>query len=319
MNGLNVQAQALLDAAAASGLPPVYTAPIDEARTRMRAGFITGELETIEEMRDVRIPGPQGGIAARLYHPAPQEELPLVVFFHGGGWTVNDLDTHDRLCILLAKSSSCAVLSVDYRRSPEVKYPGPVEDAYSAFLWAVNNARSLGASGAAVAVAGDSSGGTLAAAVSLLARDRKGPRITFQLLLYPVTDYLEPLTESYVQRGKGYSLNKDFMDWSWKNYLPESWDRNDPYLFPLRADEFRGLPRTLILTAEFDPLRDEGVAYAASLRAAGTPVEHIHMEDQMHGFAMQTHVIDTAREAVLESGEKMRAALAALHDFIQGR
>jgi acetyl esterase len=318
MNGLNAQAQAILDSAAASGLPPVYTVPIDEARSRMRAGFISGEPETITETRDVRIPGPQGGVSARLYHPMPQEELPLVVFFHGGGWTVNDLDTHDRLCALLAKSSSCAVLSVDYRRSPEVKYPGPVEDAYTAFLWAVNNARSLGASGVAVAVAGDSSGGTLAAAVSLLARDRKGPRITFQLLLYPAMDYLEPLTESYVQRGKSYSLNKEFMEWSWQNYLPETWDRNDPYLFPLRADDFRGLPRTLILTAEFDPLRDEGVAYAERLRAAGARVEHIHMEDQMHGFAMQTHVIDEAREAVLEAGEKTRAALAPLHDFVQG-
>jgi acetyl esterase len=131
-------------------------------------------------------------------------------------------------------------------------------------------------------------------------------------------DYLEPLTESYVQRGKSYSLNKEFMEWSWQNYLPETWDRNDPYLFPLRADDFRGLPRTLILTAEFDPLRDEGVAYAERLRAAGARVEHIHMEDQMHGFAMQTHVIDEAREAVLEAGEKTRAALAPLHDFVQG-
>lgn len=318
MTKLDPQAQALVEAAAAVGLSPVYSVAISEARSRMHAGFTAGEPEGIGDMRDVNIPGPQGGIPARLYHPLPGQTVPLVVFFHGGGWTVNDLDTHDRLCSILAKSSGSAVFSIDYRRSPESKYPSPVEDAYTAFRWAVDNSRSLGASSVATAVAGDSSGGTLAAAVSLLARDRHGPRITFQLLLYPALDYVHPLTDSYVKRGEGYSLNKEFMEWSWNNYLPEQWDRNDPYLFPLRSDDLKGLPKTLILTAEFDPLRDEGVAYAERLKSANVSVEHWHVEDQMHGFAMQTRAIDRARALVLESGTTMGRALMPLHDFVHG-
>ncbi|AMM31541.1 Lipase/esterase [Sinomonas atrocyanea] len=318
MTPLNGQAQQLLDTASKAGLPPVYEVPVDEARERMRKGFISGDPEEIDELRDLRIPGPQGGIPARLYRPASDQRLPLVVFFHGGGWTVNDLDTHDRLCAILAKKSGCAVLSVDYRRSPEAKYPAAVDDAYSAYRWALDNARSLGADANATALAGDSSGGTLAAAVSLLSRDRRGPRADYQLLLYPALDYFEPSTPSYEERGKGYSLDKRFMEWSWRNYLPDSWDRDDPYLFPLRAHDLKGLPKTLVLTAEFDPLRDEGTAYAERLQQAGVLVEHIHLDDQMHGFAMQTRAIDRARETVLETAAKMGAYLLERQRMITG-
>lgn len=308
---LNPQAQALIDAAVASGLPPVYTLPADEARKRMRAAFIQGEPEPITLMRDSLIPGPAGGIPVRLYHPAPGSRRPLVLFFHGGGWTVNDIDTHDRLATLLAKQSACAVLSVDFRRAPEAKYPAAVDDAYTAFIWAVGNADTLDADPARVCVAGDSSGGTLAAVTALLARDRHGPSIRQQVLLYPVTDYLDPLTKSYIERGTGYSLNHDFMAWSWSNFLPSQWSRDDPYLFPLRAKDLSGLPAAVILTAEYDPLRDEGAAYAERLKDAGVPVDYWNLEDQMHGFAMQTLTIDRAREVVEIVASKISSALDA--------
>jgi acetyl esterase len=275
----------------------------------MRTAFIQGEPEPIALMRDLLIPGPAGGIPVRLYHPSPDMRAPLVVFFHGGGWTVNDLDTHDRLATLLAKDSGCAIVSVDYRRAPEAKYPAAVDDAYTALIWAVGNADVLNADPARLGVAGDSSGGTLATVTALLARDRHGPSIRQQVLLYPVTDYLDPPTTSYVERASGYSLNYDFMAWSWRNFLPAQWSRDDPYLFPLRAKDLSGLPATVILTAEYDPLRDEGKAYAERLRDAGVPVDYWNLEDQMHGFAMQTRVIDRAREAVKIVASKMASTL----------
>jgi acetyl esterase len=305
---LNPQAQALLDAGAASGLPPVYTIPIDEARTRMRASFIKGDVPAIA-IQDLTIAGPGGGIPIRLYHPAPGTKVPVLLFFHGGGWTVNDLDTHDRLCSLLANTSQVAIVAVDYRRGPEHKYPAPVEDGYTALIWLTENATRLGVDPLTIAVGGDSSGATIATALCLLATHRRGPRIALQLLFYPVTDYLEPVTNSYVERGTGYSLNKAFMEWSWANYLPDEWDRDDPYLFPLRAPNLSQLPRTLILTAEFDPLRDEGIAYAERLQAAHIPTTHWHLDDQMHGFAMQTASIGRAAEVVAEVSEALSGAL----------
>jgi acetyl esterase len=241
MSTLDPQAQVLLDAAIASGLPPVYTLPTEESRARMRATFIQGTSEPIASIRNLSIPGPLGGLPIRLYHPDPSNRLPLILFFHGGGWTVNDLDTHDRLRTLLAKGSSCAVVSVDYRRSPEVKYPAPLEDAYTALIWVYSNENTLNADSSSLCIAGDSSGGTLATATAFLARDRNGPRIQQQVLFYPATDYLDPETSSYKEHGVGYWVNRDFMVWSWQNYLPESWSRDDPYLFPLRAKDFTGL------------------------------------------------------------------------------
>lgn len=301
MTTLDPQAQAILDKGAASGLPPVYTLPVTESRARMRAAFITDTPQLVRR-RDITIPGPGGGLPARLYSPDVEGETPLILFFHGGGWTVNDLDTHDRLCDLLAHGSRSSVLAIDYRRGPEHPYPAAVDDGYTALEWAARNAHALGCDGLTFAVAGDSSGGTVAAALTLLSKDRRGPRISLQVLLYPALDYLEPATGSYIERATGYSLNYDFMDWSWRNYLPEQWSRDDPYLFPLRATSLHGLPEAIVLTAEFDPLRDEGIAYAERLAAASAPslVTHWHLEDQMHGFAMQTGAIERASRVVHE-------------------
>ncbi|GAB2999521.1 alpha/beta hydrolase [Saccharothrix stipae] len=305
MTSLDPQAQALLDGAARSGLPPVYELTIEQARTRMRAAFIS-EFDTTVITENRESPGPAGPIAVRKYSTGTAAEAPAVIFFHGGGWTVNDLDTHDRLCALIAEQSSCSVLSVDFRRSPEAKYPNPLLDAYTATKWIAENAGELGVDARRLCLAGDSSGGTLAIGVALLSRDEGGPDFRQLVLMYPVTDYITSATGSYLERGRGYSLDRKFMEWAWHNYLPADWSRDDPYLFPMRAT-LDGLPPTLLLTAEFDPLRDEGIAFAASLRGAGIEVDHWHYEDQMHGFAMQTKSIARAADAVSK-------VAAAIHD-----
>lgn len=311
MSELDPQAQNLLAAGAASGLPPVYRIPISEARARMHAGFTAGPNEPILEKRDRTIPGPQGGATVRVYRDSDATDLPLVVFYHGGGWTVNDLDTHDRLCTLLARHASCLVASIDYRRAPEAKYPAAFSDAWDGLVWCSQNARAIGTSSSVLAVAGDSSGATLAASVALRARDWSfNPPVRAQLLFYPVADYLYPQTSSYKEFATGYSLDFAFMDWSWRNYLPGDWSISDPYLFPLRATDLAGLPPAVIQTANFDPLRDEGKAYADRLQEAGVPVTYENLETQMHGYAMQTRVIDAASDAVMRACVAFKSRLA---------
>jgi acetyl esterase len=309
MAELDPQAQAFLESAEASGLPPAYTLTIQEARARARATFVPDDPEPIAEMTDVAIDNGNAVVAARAYYPGLDHPLPILVFFHGGGWILNDLDTHDRLCSTLATSADCVVLSVDYRRSPEHKYPAAIEDARSALEWVASNAAAIHGDASRIAVGGDSAGGALAATLAKLVRDEGGPQIRAQLLFYPVTDYLEPRTKSYDERGVGYSLTRDYMAWAWAAYLPAEWSRDDPYLFPLRGD-LAGLPPAIIYTAEYDPLRDEGAAYAEKLRNAGVPVEFTNAEDQMHGFAMHTHAIDRAAELVHEAGCRLRKALS---------
>jgi len=307
---LDPQAQSLLDAAAASGLPPVFSIPVSEARDRMRAGFISdAPLESVQEVADLVVPAPQGGIRTRLYRPS-DGVLPLIVFFHGGGWTLNDLDTHDRVCRRLANSTEAVVLSVDYRRSPEFPYPAPIDDSYLVTVWAIANADRLHVDPARVCVAGDSSGGTNATVVALLARDRGLPPLRYQVLLYPVTDAPSMESPSYREREVGYSLGRAFMEWFWEQYTTPGLDLDDPYLCPLRAQNLAGLPPALILTAEFDPLRDEGRRYAERLRDAGVDVEYRNVENQMHGFMMQTAVIDRAAVEFDLVAASIRTALA---------
>lgn len=296
---LDPQAQEILQKAKASGLPPVYTLPVDQARKRMRDAFISGTPpEPVKLVEDLRIPGPNNGLPLRVYHPNPDERLPVLVFFHGGGWTINDLDTHDAVCRKLANDAGSAVISVDYRLAPEYKYPFGLEDAYLATQWVEDNASVIKCDASRIAVGGDSSGGTMATGVSMLSRDRNGPNIIFQVLAYPVTDYYMPGTSSYVENATGYSLNRDFMIWFWTNYLPDGANLDDPYLCPLRANDLSKLPPALIMTGEYDPLRDEGRRYAERLREAGVKVDYKHYDDQMHGFIMQFRVIDRARIAL---------------------
>jgi acetyl esterase len=297
-SSLDVQAQKILEAGVAAGLPPVYTLPPAEARERMRAAFISdAPYETVSSVENVVIPAPVGGIPVRIYRPH-SGVLPVIMFFHGGGWVLNDLDTHERVCRRLANATQAAVVSVDYRRAPEAPYPTPIDDCFMATEWVSRQGDKLGFDIDRLCVAGDSSGGTCAAVVSMLARDRGFPNsIRCQVLMYPVTTAPDRGSGSYLTRGIGYSLNADFMDWFWSHYTSGgNAETSDPYLCPLEASSLAGLPPAVVVTAEFDPLCDEGRRYAEKLRADGVKVQHIHAEDQMHGFIMQTAIIDYARE-----------------------
>jgi len=307
---LDTQAQALLDKAKAAGASPVYFLPFLQARARMEEVFKNPDPpEDMHSVNEVVIPGPMRGLTLRVYRPTEETGLACLVFIHGGGWSVNSLNTHDAVCRRLSKLGNCVVLSVDHRMSPEFKYPAALEDTYTALRWAFDNASQHGWDATRVAIAGDSSGGTLGTTAALLNRDRGGPQLKYQVLIYPVTDYYLPGTASYVENATGYSLNRDFMIWFWQNYLPVNVDFNDPYLCPLRAADLSGLPPALILTAEYDPLRDEGREYATKLKNAGVPVELWHYDNQMHGFIMQTRVIDRAREALEKVGQRLRTVL----------
>jgi acetyl esterase len=234
---------------------------------------------------DLSIPGPAGQIPARHYHPATSEPAPLLVFYHGGGWTIGDLDTHDALCRLTCRDADVHVLSVDYRLAPEHPAPAAVDDAYAAFRWAHEHAGDLGAIPDKLAIGGDSAGGNLAAIVSQLARDDGGPTPVLQWLLYPRTDFTAK-TRSLSLFAEGFLLTKRDMGWFETQYLGDSdLEPTDPRISPLLAESLSRLPPALIATAGFDPLRDEGDRYAAALRAAGTPVDLRSMGSLTHGFA----------------------------------
>jgi acetyl esterase len=311
MTQLDPQAQSLLEVMKASGQPPLFTLPVPDARRARRRQLVVDPPRVqIAKVEDDIVPGPLGGIPVRWYRPGLEGGLPVTVYFHGGGWTVDDLDTHDHLCRRLASRSHAAVVSVAYRRAPEHPYPAAVEDAYAATWWVAAIGRERGVDPARLAVAGDSAGGNLAAVAALLGRDRRGPAVRFQALAYPVTDYWQAGRASYGRYAEGYPLSRDFMKWTFGHYLPDGFDRADPYLFPLRAADLSGLPAALIVTAEFDPLRDEGRAYAERLRAAEVAVEHVHLGDQMHGFLLQEATVDRAREAVDHFADALRRGLA---------
>jgi acetyl esterase len=256
------------------------------------------------------IPGPAGEIPARLYlaPSAAPPPPPLLVYFHGGGWTIGDLDTQDGPCRFLAAHSGVAVLSVDYRLAPEHPFPAAVEDALAAFRWAAESAAEIDVDPARIAVGGDSAGGNLAAAVSLLARG-DNPRPAMQALIYPVTDATGggPSRDLF---AAGFMLTKADMEWFERHYLPEASMREDPRVSVLRAGDLSGLPPAYVATAGFDPLRDEGEAYAERMRAAGVSVALRRHPGLIHGFANMTAVSRSARAAMLELAGALRMGLA---------
>jgi acetyl esterase len=306
------QVQALLDEFSRQNMPPLDELSPTQARL-VALGFrdLQGEPEPIGETRDIIVPGPAGKLPVRLYHPAPGQDLPLVVYFHGGGWVIGDIEVVDKPCRALAKAAHCVVASVNYRLSPETQFPGPAEDCYDATSWLAENAGEIGADRRFVAVAGDSAGGNLAAVVALMARDRGGPALAYQLLIYPVTTTARDNEfVSYVDNAEGYLLTRASMVWFWDHYLASAEDGRNPYAAPLRAPDLSRLPPAMIVTAEFDPLRDEGQAHARRLRQAGVAVKASHYEGMIHGFFWMAGAIDGGRDLIAEIGKELRQQLA---------
>lgn len=278
------------------------------ARQQMVDGAANlGPFPPLASVENRSIPGPGGPIPLRIYRPL-QAHGGLVVYFHGGGWVLGNLDTHDGYCRSLAAASGATIVSVDYRLAPEHPFPAAFLDSYAATQFAARAAASLGCDPARLAVAGDSAGGNLAAAVALAARDQGGPKIAFQYLIYPVTDAACD-TPSYEENAEGYYLTRDSMLWFWQQYLPHPRFALVAMASPLRAASHASLPPAFITTAEFDPLRDEGEAYAQKLKAAGVPVEHVRYPGLIHGYARRTKVFSRSRQALEEAGAALRRAI----------
>jgi acetyl esterase len=263
----------------------------------------------IHATQELRIPGPAGPLRARLYRPSAAAQLPLIVFFHGGGFVICDIDVYDDLCRLLANYAGCALASIEYRLAPETRFPGPLEDCYAALRYLTTHATELGVDGTRLAVAGDSAGGNLATATALLARERSGPALRYQALLYPA---LDPGCDSPSQQAyrDGFLLSQAGMKWFWDCYLPSAAEAREPYAAPLRA-ELAGLPPATVITAEFDPLRDEGEAYADKLRAAQVPVIARRYLGMIHGFASMPYLTPVAYRALADVGADLSSALNA--------
>ena len=288
--------------------------PVETARrNRLLEAEVVAERPRIEMARveAMEIPGPAGTIPARRYvpHGAPPESAPLLVYFHGGGWVIGDLDTHDAPCRFLAANSGIQVLAIDYRLAPEHPFPAAPEDAIAAYAWASANAAELGCDPARIAVGGDSAGANLAAVTSLQARDARLTPPAMQLLIYPVAVADEEMPSRHTC-GEGFLLSRPDMDFFEGHYLPEGVDRGDPRVSILRAADLGGLPPAYLAIAGFDPLRDEGVAFAERLREAGVPVSLRLHPGLVHTFANLTAICPTARQAMLEAVGALRMGLA---------
>jgi len=303
------QAQQLLDGKAASGGPPLWELTPDEGRAEVAASAaLIGAGPDVAAVRDIVIPGKAGGIPARVYSPSP-DAPGVVVYYHGGGWVIGSVDYWDASCRALAVASGCDVVSVEYRLAPEHVFPAAADDAFDAVTW-VASLDGL-AAGRPVVVAGDSAGGNLATVAALRARDAGGPPIALQVLVYPVTDCDLDRRSYHEYVGNELILNRADMVWFWDHYAPDPATRVSQDASPLRADDLSGLPPAYLITAEHDPLRDEGFAYAERLRAARVPVEHRHFGSQIHGFFTFVNLLDDADKAVADAGAAIRTAVEA--------
>ena len=304
---LDPQARALLDLMLERQVPPVHTLTPIEARRlyRERRGFTQPEPPPVGEVRDLHS---DSGVPLRLYRPLGPGVRPVLVYFHGGGWTIGDLDTHDVLCRQLCAAAGVTVVAVDYRLGPEHRFPAAVDDAVAATRWVQREAAALGLDASRLAVGGDSAGGNLAAVVALTLRDAGDPPPAFQLLIYPATDQ-RAVAPSHATNGQGYLLTKESVDYYRGNYFSSAAQWGDWRASPLLATDLSGLPPALVLTAGYDPLRDEGRQYADALSGAGSRVQYICFERNLHGFITMGKVIDEARTAVALCASALKEAL----------
>jgi len=309
---LDAEVKALLDGMAAQETPKISEQTPEMARAMYvaMAGMLDPTDLPIGKVEDSTFPGPAGDVPIRVYTPTGASgTLPLLLFFHGGGFVIGDLDTHDALCRSFAEGAKAKVIAVHYRLAPEAPFPAAVEDCAAALDWVVANAGSLGIDAARIAVAGDSAGGNLSAVVSQIARDKGGPALKLQLLIYPATDARRGYP-SYEENGVGYFLENETIDWFFSHYVPGGTEATDPRFSPLLASSHEGLAPAYIITAGYDPLRDEGKAYAEKLEAAGVPVTYVNYEGTIHGFFNMQAVSGLSREAVAAATAALAKALA---------
>ena len=304
---LTGQTQAVLDVLEQLGGPALHEMEVDEARA-MLAAMPKGPAPEVGQVTDVTVPGPDGnGIPARVYRPEGEGPFPVLCYFHGGGWVLGSAEESDATTRRLCTLADCIVISPDYRLAPEHPFPAAAEDCYAVTRWAADQSTAFGGDPARLAVSGGSAGGNLAAVVALMARDRSGPDICFQFLEYPVIA-ADLDTASYRANADGYLLSRDGMAWFWDHYVPDADQRRDPLVAPLEAESLAGLPPALVITAEFDPLRDEGEAYGAALESAGVPTTVTRYDGVIHGFFGMHGMIDEADTAQREVAAALQAA-----------
>lgn len=306
---IDPQMQAFLDQQAALGAPPLHKLTPEQIRAGSRLqreqALRYYTPEQVAKIENRRIPAPTGEIPVRIYTPQGDGPFPLLVFFHGGGWVIGDLDSHDDLCRALTNAAGCVVFAVDYRLAPEHKFPAATEDCYAATEWAAAHTGELNADPSRIAVGGDSAGGNLAAVVTHIARDRGGPQLSFQMLIYPATDFGGDYA-SRDENANGPVLDSESSGWFMNHYLNGEDDRTNPLASPMLASDFSNLPPALVITAEYDPLRDEGEAYAAKLKAAGVPVTVRRYDGLIHGFFSIGAGVDKVQQAMAETTASLR-------------
>lgn len=313
---LDPQAEQFLRQLAEAQAPPLHELPVEDARRMVLP--LAGEPERVGGVRcevvrssgvdiPLRVFSPLVDVVASTQRDAGRVGRSIVLFFHGGGWVLGSVDTHDAVCRRLANETGCLVLSVDYRLAPEHRFPAALDDCFAAANWAHEHAERLGGDRERLFVSGDSAGGNLAAAVALRARDDGGPPLRGQILVYPITDCNFD-RDSYREFGDGYHLTRDTMRWFWEQYTSNDAEARHLWASPLRAGDLSRLPPALVVTAEYDPLRDEGRAYADALAAAGVPVERIDCRGMIHGFFRRLDVFDRPSRLVSEIAEWIRSA-----------
>jgi acetyl esterase len=297
----------MIDRSIIAGARPLHHFTPAQIRATDLARYADVPKPNVPRVEDRQIPGPHGNIPIRIYHPSDATNLPVITFFHGSGFVICSIETHDGLCRQLALVTGAIVVSVDYRLAPEHKFPVPIDDCEAATEWVHVHAQEIGADPLRVSIAGDSAGGNLAVVTALRLIKRGRNYLRSQLLMYPVTNYPDPEPLSYRECAHGYGLGASDMHWFWGHYLNDPSDGADPEASPLRAESHSGLPATYVMTADYDPLRDEGDALAERIRAAAVPTEHRRYADMNHGFMSWVGLLDRADEALRDAADWLKA------------
>lgn len=306
--GLDPQTEALLETLGEGITPPTYTLSVEEGRKMLDDLFVDEDPEPVGGVLETEIQGPEEPIPLNIYAPEGEGPFPVLVFSHGGGWVRGSLEGYDGLCRKITNRAEALVVSVDYRCAPEHPFPAGFEDCYAATKWAAEHAGALGGEPDRLAIGGDSAGGNLTAAVALAARDRDGPEFDHQVLIYPAGN--PPAVnwlDSYDENATGYLLELDSVEWYLDQYCDPA-DYGNQYAFPLRARDFSGLPPATVITAGFDPIRDEGIEFADRLQDAGVGVDHLHYESQIHAFISLYEHLDDGEEAIEELSANLKSA-----------